>query len=115
MRFGGVTSGSEVLTLVETSPTVADPVTVTVPSAARKDVIYFTANIDLTINASGAPPRGAEIVFFITNDGVLPRTITFGSGFSSTGPIVGVLDELAVAKFESDGTAYREIGRNTGF
>lgn len=84
--------------------------------------IPYTGFINLTTTAAGnatltvstVPPAGARLVIQINNDAGGARTITFGTGFRSTGTLVGTASDAYLLEFVSDGTTYNELSRSVG-
>jgi len=70
----------------------------------------LTATGATTINATGGT-AGQLATFIITNDASSSRTITFGTGFKTNGPIIGIISKIASISFSYDGTNWVEIGR----
>jgi hypothetical protein len=56
---------------------------------------------------------GAQITVQISNDSGGARTITFGTGFRSTGTVVGTASKAILVTFTSDGTTLNEDGRTS--
>jgi hypothetical protein len=80
--------------------------------------LHKTTTVDATgnatINASGVGVAGQSITLLITNDATAPKTITFGTNFVSSGPLVGTASKSALITFWSDGTSWYESARTTG-
>jgi len=68
-------------------------------------------NASLTV--ATIPQPGARLVIQINNDSGGARTITFSTGFRSTGTVVGTASKAILVEFVSDGTTYNEIGRTS--
>ena len=55
--------------------------------------------------------RIGPVWIIITNDGTSGKTITFSTGFSAAGNLVGIVNKTAVLEFISDGTTLWEVSR----
>ncbi len=73
-----------------------------------------TSGGNATITITTIAPAGERITILITNDATAARTITFGTGFNSSGTLTGTISKSATVSFLSDGSAYWEIARTTG-
>lgn len=93
------------------SPTPGITVTLTIDTTIQHTVARWTAAQATTINISGTPVDGQELTVIITNDGVLARLLTFGTGFSSTGTLLGTLSKKGVVSFVADAGAFIERSR----
>jgi hypothetical protein len=109
MRHGAVTSTAEVGPRIHTAVTPSGTISLDVTLGVSYG---WTAGENETVNASGTQIAGQEITCIIGNDGVLPRTITFGTGFKPLGTIIGTTTKTAVIKFVSDGTNLWEVARS---
>lgn len=87
------------------APTPGSTVAIAVSNTPFK-VYSWTAGETETVNLSGTHSAGQIIVLQILNDVTLARTITLGTGFKSTGVIVGTTTKTATAMFISDGTNF---------
>lgn len=67
-----------------------------------------------TISISGAHLAGDMLTLLIANDGTLGRNITFGTGFVSSGIVLGVISKKSCVDFVSDGTKFYEKSRTVG-
>ena len=81
--------------------------------------ILYTATTNSTVGNSTiiAPTLGKAgqvIYILITNDATAARTITFGTGFNSTGTLTGTVSKSAIVGFISDGTVFWEFSRTVG-
>ena len=75
----------------------------------------WTSSQDETITAPNTQIAGQELKLIIGNDGTLPRTITFSTGFDANGTIIGVTNATSTISFVSDGTNFQEFSREVGF
>ena len=66
-----------------------------------------------TITAAYVAQAGARLVVQINNDAGGARTITFSTGFRSTGTVTGTASKAIVVGFCSDGTTWNETSRTT--
>jgi hypothetical protein len=66
-----------------------------------------------TLTAAYVPQAGARLVIQINNDASAARTITFSTGFRTTGTVVGTASKAIVVTFCSDGTTFNEASRTT--
>lgn len=96
------------------SPTPGITVTLTIDIAVQNTIARWTAGQATTVNVSGTPSDGAEMMLIITNDGVLARLITLGSGFLGAGTMLGILNKKSVITFVADGGTYIECSRTIG-
>lgn len=67
-------------------------------------------NATLTTGVGANP--GARLIIQIDNDSGGARTITFGTGFRSTGTVVGTASKIFVVEFCSDGLTWNEVARS---
>jgi hypothetical protein len=81
---------------------------------ATNHVSQVTISADATLTTT-VPPAGALAIVIIITSGVTSRTVTFGTGFASTGTLAtGVTAARRfVVSFVSDGTRLLETGRTT--
>jgi hypothetical protein len=103
-RLGGISTNSHITVQESSSPTPGATVTIVVTN--NENLFTWTAGENETVNISGSHSAGRDITFVITNDGVLPRTITFGTGFVSAGAVVGTISTRSVVSFISNGTDF---------
>lgn len=89
-------------------------VTLTVDVTARHMVASWTAGEIETVNISGTPLDGQELICLITNDGSLGRLITFGTGFSADGTLLGIVSKRSLLIFRAIGNVFYESSRKTG-
>lgn len=73
-----------------------------------------TSGGDSTIKITAIAQAGQRITILITNDATANRTITFGTGFNSSGTLTGTTSKTASISFISDGVTYWETSRATG-
>src|SRR5262249_32297075 len=98
--FGTITSTQDMAKNASSSPTPGATVSI---DATLGNLFTWTAGEMETVNVTAGQQAGRMITFMITNDAT-PRTITLGTGISSTGVIVGTALKTAVAVFQSNGT-----------
>jgi hypothetical protein len=96
------------------SITPGSTVTVTIDNTVPHHQAAWTAGQNETVNISGTPLDGQTLTLIITNDGVLPRTITLGTGFSGNGTIIGVTSKRSTLTFEASGGTFYETSRVVG-
>lgn len=113
-RLGAMLTTEDVFTVASESPTPGVTVTITASSTAQLKIARWTASQNTTVNLSGTPVQNALLIVQITNDAVLPRVITFGTGFASTGVITGAASKVSTIFFVSNGTMVYEIARAVG-
>lgn len=89
-------------------------VTLIVDITARHMIASWTAGEIETVNLSGTPLDGQELVCLITNDGSLGRLITFGTGFSADGTLLGVISKRSLVIFRAIGGTFYEASRKLG-
>lgn len=65
-----------------------------------------------TLTTAFVPPAGSQLNIQIANDASGARTITFSTGFRSTGVVTGTNSKIIVVQFVSDGTTWNESGRS---
>lgn len=73
-----------------------------------------TATGNTTVITSGTYNAGAIKTILVTNDAANPRTLTFGTGFRSTGVLTGTNSKIMLIQFLSDGTTLNEVSRSVG-
>lgn len=96
------------------APTPGATVTITINTEMARHQAAWTAGEAETVNISGTPKDGMVLTLIITNDGVLGRIITLGTGFSGNGTIIGVASKKSTAYFEASGGVFYELGRVVG-
>jgi hypothetical protein len=74
--------------------------------------VTISANTTLTTTV---PPAGSTATVIIVTSGTTSRTVTFGTGFASTGTLAtgATADRRFVVAFVSDGTRLLEVSRTT--
>ena len=75
----------------------------------------WTSSQDETITAPNTQIAGQELKLIIGNDGTLPRTITFSTGFDANGTVIGITNATSTISFISDGNNFQEFSRIVGF
>ena len=72
--------------------------------------VTISANTTLTTTV---PPAGSQAIVIIVSSGATSRTVTFGTGFASTGTLAtgATTDRRFVVSFVSDGTRLLECSR----
>ena len=108
-KLGATLSTSDINSEGEVNPTPGSAVTIDVTSSTNQ--FRWTASQNETVNISGSHNKGKEIVLIIINDGILPRVITFGNGFVSSGVVTGIASLTSIVSFQSDGTNFLEKSR----
>jgi len=66
-----------------------------------------------TLTAAYIPQAGARLVIQINNDSGGARTITFSTGFRTTGTVTGTASKIILVTFCSDGTTWNEASRTS--
>jgi len=90
-------------------------VTVTIDAKVRHHQVVWMAAQTTTVNLTGdTPADGQTLTLLITNDGVLPRVVTLGTGLSGNGVITGVAGKKSLITFEASGGVFYERTRNVG-
>ena len=111
MRFGLLNSVTEMGPVGPVALSYSATITLTVTEG---NTFTLTSTGNCTINASGTQVTGQEITVLILNDGSLPRTVTFGTGFKAAATVIGTVNKMAALKFVSDGTNLYELCRTLG-
>lgn len=75
-------------------------------------VNVVTSGGNTTLTTGTIPYAGGRVAIQLTNDASSNRTITFGTGFRSTGTVVGNTSKIVLVDFVSDGTTLNEIARS---
>lgn len=92
--------------------TYASPTTVDCSLASCFTVTTVNATGSVTFNATNVPASGGEVTILITNDATSAKTITFGTGFLTTGTLTAsAASRHTSITFKSDGTSLYETGR----
>jgi hypothetical protein len=83
-------------------------------SLATNHVSSVTISANTTLTTT-VPPAGTQAIVIIVSSGATSRTVTFGTGFASTGTLAtgGTADRRFVVSFVSDGTRLLECSRTT--
>lgn len=89
-------------------------VTITIDTSVPHTIARWTAAQITTINISGTPVDGQELILLITNDAVLGRVITLGTGLLGNGIITGVISKKSVVSFVADSGVFIEQSRTIG-
>jgi hypothetical protein len=81
---------------------------------ATNHVSLVTINATTTLTTT-VPPAGTLATVIIVTNGTTSRTVTFGTGFASTGTLATgtVANRRFVVAFVSDGTRLIEVSRTT--
>jgi hypothetical protein len=98
---------------VALTPTPGATVTIAIDSSARMNLASWTAAQSETVNLSGTPLDGQELLVLITNDAT-SRTITFGAGLSAASTLVGVINKKSLISFYAVGGKFYESSRVVG-
>lgn len=79
---------------------------------ATNHVSQVTISSDATLTTT-VPPAGSQAIVIIVSSGASSRTVTFGTGFASTGTLAtgATTDRRFVVSFVSDGTRLLECSR----
>lgn len=119
-NFPDTTGTVAVLADVGGNGNVVTGTTGTVTAKLGAGVLPFTPTGNLTLNAGlpvtvGSIYAGARASMVITTSGTTSRTITFGTGFKSTGTLAtGTVDgKVFTVSFVFDGTSWCETSRTT--
>lgn len=102
--------GTQVLT-----PTPGATVTLTIDTTAKHVVASWTSGEAETINVSGTPQDGARLTLVITNDGVLGRLLTPGTGLSALSTILNIVSKKTTVSFVALNGTFYEVSRTVGF
>lgn len=83
-------------------------------NALNGSVVTYTPDADATLTAAVAP-AGSEVSLIVLTSGTTSYTITFGTGFKSTGTLATgtTTARTFVVRFVSNGTAMLEVSRTT--
>lgn len=96
-------------------PNPGSTVTITINTDIPHTLAAWTASQIETVNISGTPMDGQLLTCIITNDATLGRVITFGTGLSSPGTLLGVISKRSVVDFIAYGGMFYERSRTVGF
>lgn len=105
-RYAGITS--DLLTI---TPGSSISLSVTGGQAMLGE---WAAGQNATVAITGTQEAGQVLILLIKNDATAARTITFGTGFSASGNLVGTVSKTASIMFASDGGKFFELCRTTG-
>ncbi len=75
-------------------------------------VSITTATGNSTVLTSFVSSPGGLLNLQVTNDASGARTLTFGTGFRSTGVLTGTNSKILLVQFVSDGTTWNEVARS---
>ena len=89
-------------------------VTITIDARVPRTVARWTAGQNTTINISGTPIDGQMLHILVTNDGVLGRTLTLGTGLLGNGLALGIISKKSMMTFIADGGTFIETSRTIG-
>ena len=89
-------------------------VTVTIDLSVQHTIARWTAAQNVTVNISGTPVDGQELTLLVTNDGLLGRVLTLGTGLLGNGTALGIVSKKSVLTFVADGGTFLERGRTLG-
>lgn len=95
--------------------TVTDADHDVVVTANAHQLYQGTFNGDRTPAADTGGKAGQRITYMVASDAAAARTVTFGTNFKSAGVLVtpATAGKYVSATFESDGTSWNEVGRQT--
>jgi len=100
-------------TSTQMNPTYASSIAIDTTAAINFFLTTTSAVGNATITSPNIAPAGQQIQIVITGDSSAIRTITFGTGFLSTGTLATVVSKSSAIDFTSNGTVYVETGRQT--
>lgn len=111
-ELGTTNSRKKVSGQEHVSPVPGTSVSIPAPEA-ESDATFaeWVAGENETVNITGVQKKGQRIIMKIINDGILPRTINFGTGLLSKGAVIGLVSTISMIEFISDGTNFIEITR----
>ena len=107
---GASTTGSGV------APTYAASIELA-PFLQKSRFVLITTNSTIgnsTLTAAYVAAAGAILNIQVANDASAARTITFSTGFRSTGVLTGTNSKILLVGFVSDGTIWNEVARSVG-
>lgn len=98
------------------SETFAATITITDgDTKANTRLINCSGSTAATINATGIPQAGTQLIISFLTDSTASNTITFNTGFKATGTYaLNSANKYYQIMFVSDGTYYREVCRSGG-
>ena len=105
------TTGSGAPLLVQ--PTYASTISIDASQYSYWDIVTTAAVGNATITCSNPGNPGNQVSIQIDNDASGARTITFGTGFRSTGTVTGTTSKSILVTFVSNGTSLLEDGRSS--
>jgi len=109
MKFGNVAANAEInVSSQQIAVTPSATITLDITTGS---IAAWTAGENETVNASGTQVIGQRLTCIIRNDSVLPRTITFGTGFIAAATAVGTTNTTTAIEFVSNGTSFFELAR----
>ena len=95
------------------APTYAATIAIDPTVLSPSVLITTTAAVgNATLTAASIGPFGQLLLLQINNDAGGARTITFSTGFRSTGTVVGTQSKAICLIFMSDGTTFNEVCRS---
>jgi len=101
--------GTQVLT-----PTPGATITLAINATAKHIVASWTSGEAETINVSGTPQDGTMLTLIITNDGILGRLLTPGTGLSALTTILNVVSKKSTVSFVALNGVFYEVSRTVG-
>jgi hypothetical protein len=97
------------------TPTPGSSVTIgAIDTTVRTILASWTAGEAETLNVSGTPVDGQRLTLVITNDGVLGRILTLGTGLLGLGIITGVTSKKSTVSFIALSGTFIETSRSVG-
>jgi hypothetical protein len=96
------------------SPTPGATVSIVIDNTVPKHIASWTAGQAETINISGTPQDGQELILIVTNDGTLGRILTLGTGIVGAGIITGIVSKQTVIDLIASGGSFFERSRSVG-
>jgi len=89
-------------------------VTVTIDPSVQHTIARWTAAQNVTVNISGVPVDGQELTLIVTNDSLLGRLLTLGTGLLGNGTALGIVSKRSVITLVADGGVFYERCRTIG-
>jgi len=96
------------------TPTPGSTVSVAISTIHRKILATWTAGEAETINISGTPVDGQELVLIVNNDATMGRLLTLGTGLLGLGTILNIVSKKSVLAFIASGGTFHEVSRTIG-
>jgi len=97
------------------SATPGTTISIPIDAKVRHHQVSWTAAQNCTVNLTGdTPADGQTLTLLVTNDGILPRIITLGTGLSGNGVITGIVSKKSLIIFEANSGVFYERTRNVG-